>query len=151
MKYEVCLKVLLIYFASMKPNQTPLTQMHNFILKNINFRHFVEIETNMAEKRFVRNGVITKKIESLEGKRVRRLLSLRKSEVTISKSEVTISKKKLCITFAYRPPQNDNKVISSINVIILLLWETQTLTYVTKEKAIIIVWQIFVTLFLWKI
>ena len=98
--------------------------MHNFILKNINFRHFVEIETNMAEKRFVRNGVITKKIESLEGKRVRRLLSLRKSEVTISKSEVTISKKKLCITFAYRPPQNDNKVISSINMIILLLWET---------------------------
>ena len=91
--------------------------MHNFILKNINFHHFVEIETNMAEKRFVRNGVITKKIESLEGKRVRRLLSLRKSEVTISK-------KKLCITFAYRPPQNDNKVISSINVIILLLWET---------------------------
>ena len=98
--------------------------MHNFISKNINFRHFVEIETNMAEKRFVRNGVITNKIKSLEGKRVRRLLSLRKSEVTISKSEVTISKKKLCITFAYRPPQNDNKVISPINMIILLLWET---------------------------
>ena len=41
---------------------------------------------------------MTKRIESLEGK---------ESETIYI--EVTISKKKWCITFAYRPPQNDNK------------------------------------------
>ena len=49
---------------------------------------------------FVRNGIIAKRLESLEGK---------ESE-TIG-IEVTISKKKWFIIFAYRRPQNDNKVM----------------------------------------
>ena len=49
---------------------------------------------------FVRNGIIAKRLESLEGK---------ESETICI--EVTISKKKWCITFAYRLPQNDNKVM----------------------------------------
>ena len=48
---------------------------------------------------FVRNGIIVKRLESLEGK---------ESETIFI--EVTISKKKWCIILAYRPPQNDNKV-----------------------------------------
>ena len=48
---------------------------------------------------FIQNGIISKIIEFLEGK----------GSETIC-IEVTISKKKWCITFAYRPSQNDNKV-----------------------------------------
>ena len=49
---------------------------------------------------FVRNGIIVKRLGSLEGK---------ESETIFI--EVTISKKKWFIILAYRPPQNDNKVI----------------------------------------
>ena len=49
---------------------------------------------------FVRNDIIAKRLESLEGK---------ESETICI--EFTISKKKWCTTFAYRPPKNDNKVI----------------------------------------
>ena len=49
---------------------------------------------------FVPNSIIAKRLESLE----------RKESETIC-IKVTISKKKWCITFAYRPPQNDNKVM----------------------------------------
>ena len=49
---------------------------------------------------FVRNGIIAKRLESLEGKESKTICI-----------EVTISKKKWCIIFAYRPPQNDNKVM----------------------------------------
>ena len=48
---------------------------------------------------FVRNDIIAKRIESLEGKEIEKICI-----------EITISEKKWCITFAYRPPQNDNKV-----------------------------------------
>ena len=49
---------------------------------------------------FIRNGIIAKRLESLEGK---------ESETICI--EVTISKKKWCISFAYRPPRKDNKVM----------------------------------------
>ena len=49
---------------------------------------------------FAPNSIIAKRLESLE----------RKESETIC-IKVTISKKKWCITFAYRPPQNDNKVM----------------------------------------
>ena len=47
---------------------------------------------------FVRNSIIAKGLESLEGK-----------ESDAICIEVTISKKKWCITFADRPPQNEKK------------------------------------------
>ena len=72
---------------------------------------------------FVGNSIIAKNLESLEGK---------ESETICI--EVTISKKKWCVTFVYRPPQNDNKVMffnkinlslyAAINMIILLFWVT---------------------------
>ena len=49
---------------------------------------------------FVRNGIIAKRLECLEGK----------GSETIC-VEFTISKKKWCTIFAYKPPQNDNKVM----------------------------------------
>ena len=49
---------------------------------------------------FVRHSIIAKILGSLDGK-----------ETETIWIEVTISKKKWCITFAYRPPQNDNKVM----------------------------------------
>ena len=49
---------------------------------------------------FERNDIIPKRPESLGGK---------ESETIFI--AVTISKKKCCITFAHRPPQNDNKVM----------------------------------------
>ena len=49
---------------------------------------------------FVRNNIIAQRLESLQGK---------ESETICI--EVTISKKSWCITFADRPPQNDNKVM----------------------------------------
>ena len=49
---------------------------------------------------FVRNGITSKRLESLEGK---------ESEMICR--EFTISKKKWCTIFAYRPPKNDNKVM----------------------------------------
>ena len=53
---------------------------------------------------FVRKGKIAKILESREGK---------ESEATCI--EVTISKKTWCIMFAYRPPQNKNRVSFSMN------------------------------------
>ena len=53
---------------------------------------------------FVRNSIIAKRLESLEGKEGKTICV-----------ENTISKKKWCVTFAYRPPQNDNKVMFSMN------------------------------------
>ena len=49
---------------------------------------------------FVRNGIIAKRLESLEGK---------KSETICI--EFIISQKKWCTIFAYRPPKNYNKVM----------------------------------------
>ena len=49
---------------------------------------------------YIRGGIIAKRLESLEGKY---------SETICL--ELTVSKKKWCITFAYRPPSNDNKAI----------------------------------------
>ena len=46
---------------------------------------------------FVQNRKIAKRLESLEGKE--------------SEAICTISKKKWCIILAYRPPQNDKKVM----------------------------------------
>ena len=54
----------------------------------------------VKETVLVRNGIIAKRLESLEGK---------ESETICI--EVTISKKKWSIIFAYRPPYNDNKVM----------------------------------------
>ena len=48
----------------------------------------------------IRDGIIAKRLENLEGKH---------SETICL--ELTVSKKKWCITFAYRPPSNDNKAI----------------------------------------
>ena len=47
-----------------------------------------------------RVGILAKRLEDLEGKH---------SETICL--ELTVSKKKWCITFAYRPPSNDNKAI----------------------------------------
>ena len=49
---------------------------------------------------YIRYGIIAKRLENLEGKH---------SETICL--EFTVSKKKWCITFAYRPPSNDNKTI----------------------------------------
>ena len=49
---------------------------------------------------YIRDGIIAKRLENLEGKH---------SETICL--ELTVSKKKWCITFAYRPPSNDNKAI----------------------------------------
>ena len=49
---------------------------------------------------YTRDGIIAKRLENLEGKH---------SETICL--ELTVSKKKWCITFAYRPPSNDNKAI----------------------------------------
>ena len=49
---------------------------------------------------YIRDGIIAKHLENLEGKH---------SEAICL--ELTVSKKKWCITFAYRPPSNDNKTI----------------------------------------
>ena len=100
---------------------------------------------------FVRNSIIAKRLESLEGKESEKMCI-----------EVTISKKKWCITFTYRPPQNDNKEMFfdelnlSLNQCVnkydnIIVMGDQTLTYQIKEKTIIIFCQIFVTLFLCKI
>ena len=49
---------------------------------------------------YIRDGIIAERLENLEGKH---------SETICL--ELTVSKKKWCITFAYRPPSNDNKAI----------------------------------------
>ena len=49
---------------------------------------------------YIRDGIIAKRLKYLEGKH---------SETICP--ELTVSKKKWCITFAYRPPSNDNKAI----------------------------------------
>ena len=49
---------------------------------------------------YIRDGIIAKRLENLEGKH---------SETICL--ELTVSKKKWCISFAYRPPSNDNKAI----------------------------------------
>ena len=50
---------------------------------------------------YIRGGIIARRLENLEDKH---------SETICP--ELTFSKKKWCITFAYRPPSNDNKVIT---------------------------------------
>ena len=72
--------------------------MHNFILGGTNFHHFVETEHGGGKMVFVRNSIIAKGLESLEGK-----------ESDAICIEVTISKNKWCITFADRPPLNEKK------------------------------------------
>ena len=48
---------------------------------------------------YIRDGIIEKRLEKLEGRQWNSL------------PRTYVSKKKWCITFAYRPPSNDNKTI----------------------------------------
>ena len=49
---------------------------------------------------YIRDGIIAKCLENLE--------DIHSETISL---ELTISKRKWCITFAYRPPSNDNKAI----------------------------------------
>ena len=73
--------------------------MHNFIHQFPPFRRDRN-KRGGGKMVFVRNSIIAKRLESLEEK---------ESETICI--EITISNKRWRITFVYRPPQKDNKVM----------------------------------------
>ena len=54
---------------------------------------------------YIKDGIIAKRLENLE--------SIHSETICL---ELTVSKRKWCITFAYRPPSNDNKAIFFIEL-----------------------------------
>ena len=77
----------------------PNAQLH---IDGYQFPPFLKDRNNYGGGKmvYIRDGILAKRLENLEGKH---------SETICL--ELTVSKKKWCITFAYRPPSNDNKAI----------------------------------------
>ena len=99
---EICLKTsidILCVDETKLDSSYPNAQFH---IDGYQFPPFRRDRNNYGGGKmvYIRDRIIAKRLENLEGKH---------SETICL--ELTVSKKKWCITFAYRPPSNDNKAI----------------------------------------